>query len=277
MFNNLKRLFYLIIAVSAIWTLYAFNKPTATDLCKTTNYSFRDGETLVYKIYYNWNVVWIPAGEVQFKIKENKDNFEITALGQTYKSYNSFFKVNDYYYSKFDKHSLLPRNFVRIIEEGKYRLYDSIAFDQINRRAMTWHGKTKAQAKFQVLPLDGCVHDLISNIYMLRNLPEAAIIADDQLPVKVFFDKESYPLNIKIGSREVKEIKDLGTFNTIKLMPQLVEGYVFKKGDEMKIWVSDDYNRIPLMVESPVVVGTIKAVLKSSAGLRHPMHSKINE
>lgn len=266
----------LFLVIFTGWISFGFEAPDETDICKSSNQCFQDGEELVYKIYYNWNVVWIPAGEVSFKIKENPDNFEITAIGQTYKSYNSFFKVNDYYYSRFDKQSLLPRNFVRIIEEGKYRLYDSIVFDQGNRRAMTWHGKTKATAKFQTHNLEGCMHDLISNIYMLRNLPDKSLKVNDHLPIRVFFDKESYPLSIKIGSKEVKEIKDLGTFNTMTLMPQLVEGYVFKKGDEMKIWITDDKNRIPVMVESPVVVGTIKAVLKSSKGLRHPMLSKIN-
>ena len=37
----------------------------------------------------------------------------------------------------------------------------------------------------------------------------------------------------------------------------------------MNIWVSDDKNKVPLLIESPISVGSIKAVLKSYSGLRH--------
>ena len=275
MYKSLLGSFLILVLIISGWSLYSFRPAESADICKTSNYTFKDGEFLTYTIYYNWNVVWIPAGEVTFNLRENGEFYEIIAYGKTFSSYNSFYRVNDYYYSRFEKETLLPRNFVRKLEEGKYRLYDSIAFDQKNKKAFSWHGKDKASARISVHNLGGCMHDLLSNIYMLRNIPDKALTKDANIPIKVFFDKESYPLNILVGDRNVKEIKDLGTFNTRLLHPQLVEGYIFKKGDVMNIWVSDDKNRIPLMVESPIIVGTIKAVLKSSSGLRHPLNSKI--
>ena len=44
----------------------------------------------------------------------------------------------------------------------------------------------------------------------------------------------------------------------------------------MNVWVSDDANRIPLLIESPVSVGSIKAVLKEYKGLRHPLSSALD-
>jgi methylaspartate ammonia-lyase len=44
----------------------------------------------------------------------------------------------------------------------------------------------------------------------------------------------------------------------------------------MTVYVSNDKNRIPLLIESPVSVGSIKAVLKDYSGLRHELSSKIN-
>jgi hypothetical protein len=43
----------------------------------------------------------------------------------------------------------------------------------------------------------------------------------------------------------------------------------------MKIYVSDDQNRLPIMIESPVSVGSVKAVLQSYEGLRFPMTAKV--
>ena len=91
----------------------------------------------------------------------------------------------------------------------------------------------------------------------------------------MLFDKEVVPINIGYDGKEVKNIKDLGDFKTLRIVPDVVEGSVFKKGDHMTIWVSDDHNRIPLLIESPITVGSVKAVLKSHAGLRHKLDASI--
>ena len=75
--------------------------------------------------------------------------------------------------------------------------------------------------------------------------------------------------------RKKKKIKKLGKFKTIKVVPELIVGEVFKEGDKMNIWVSDDENRVPLMIESPISVGSVKAVLKSYDGLRYPLKAKL--
>ena len=45
----------------------------------------------------------------------------------------------------------------------------------------------------------------------------------------------------------------------------------------MKIWVSDDANKLPLLIESPLKIGSAKAVLKSYKGLRHKLSSKLQK
>ena len=251
-------------------------KNESNDQCGLTNHTFQHGEKLVYKLYYQLGFIWVPAGEVVFSVKDVGSAYEMSATGKTYSSYENIFKVNDYFYSKVDKSTMLPRNFVRIIEEGKYRLYDSISFDQKRNVAITYHGKTKDSAKPQMHRLNNCMHDIVSNMYNIRNLETSTLKKGDQIGLDMFFDKEVYPVNIKYAGRETKDIKGLGDYKTIKMIPDLVSGNVFKEGDKMTMWVSDDRNKIPLMIESPVSVGSIKAVLKSYSGLKHELSSKIN-
>nr|MBP6540568.1 DUF3108 domain-containing protein [Saprospiraceae bacterium] len=47
-------------------------------------------------------------------------------------------------------------------------------------------------------------------------------------------------------------------------------------GNRMHVWVSNDGNKLPLLIESPLSVGSAKAVLKSYSGLRHPFVLKRN-
>ena len=51
--------------------------------------------------------------------------------------------------------------------------------------------------------------------------------------------------------------------------PELVESEIFKEKNSMRIWVSADENKLPLLIESPLSVGKMKAVLKSHSGLRY--------
>ncbi|HPK10263.1 MAG TPA: DUF3108 domain-containing protein [Saprospiraceae bacterium] len=246
------------------------------EICHIQNTAFQSGEKLVYKTYYNLKFIWIPAGEVTFYVSEDEENYEISVDGRSYPSYDSFFKVRDYYYSRVDKETMYPRNFVRKVEEGDYRKFDSIAFDQKNRTAISFNGKTKESAKMNAHALGECMQDLVSILYFLRNTDVDQYKVGDYIPTKVFFDKETFPINVTYdGIENGKKIKDLGKFNTLRVIPDLVAGEVFKKGDKMKIWVSNDENKLPLLIESPVSVGSIKAVLKSYEGLRYPLTAKL--
>jgi hypothetical protein len=46
---------------------------------------------------------------------------------------------------------------------------------------------------------------------------------------------------------------------------------VFEGGEKMTIWITDDNNRIPIRVETPLVVGSIKLDMMSYKNLRHPL------
>ncbi|MBK8632488.1 MAG: DUF3108 domain-containing protein [Saprospiraceae bacterium] len=68
----------------------------------------------------------------------------------------------------------------------------------------------------------------------------------------------------------------MGKFKTLRITPSMVAGTVFKDETKMDIWVSDDENKIPLLIESPLSVGSGKAILKSYSNLRNSFTSKIN-
>ena len=272
---NKKMLIWIIpLALAAVSFTYKTGKMSNMP-CTSVNNTFSHGESLTYKVYYNLGLLWIPAGEIDFSVQENHDSYELKALGKTYPSYESVFKVNDYFYSKIDKTTLLPRNFVRIVEEGNYRLYDSINFEQDKNIAYTYQGKTKNTTTVQALRYDGCMQDLVSNLYKLRTTDLNHYGKGDKMNLQMMLDKEIFPISVLIEGKEKKQIKGLGKFNTVRINPELVVGNVFKKGNKMTIWVSDDMNKVPLLIESPIAVGSVKMVLKSHKGLRYPLAAKV--
>lgn len=267
----------LIIVVSGLLLMSAthqyFNDPE--DLCSITNTAFKDGERIVYKAYYNWQFVWIPAGEAEFNIKENKESFEITVIGKTYPAYEAFFRVQDYFHSVIDKNTMYPKYFVRIIEEGNYRKFDSISFNQDQKYAVSFNGTTRKMAVPHRINLNTCTHDLLSILYFLRNTDISRYKVGDKIPTRMLFDEKIYPISVKYDKKYNNyKIKELGTYDVIKVVPDLIAGNVFREGNLMNIYVSNDQNKLPLLIESPLKVGSAKAVLKSYTGLRYNLVKK---
>ena len=242
---------------------------------KVENETFQSGEELVYKIYYNLNFVWIPAGEVTFSIKDEGAQYHLAATGRTYGSYDWFFKVRDSYDSYVDKNTMLPNYSVRDISEGKYRLYDKISFDQNAKKAYFERGNNKALIEAKgTIDLQECMHDVLSTVYYCRTLNYDNVQPGQEFPVKMMLDEEVHPLKYRFLGREDKKIKELGKWDAYRFSPQVVAGNVFKEGSQMKVWASADANKLPLMIESPVSVGSVKVVLKSYKGLKYDVTAK---
>ncbi len=283
--NKIKR---PLLWSAAIFCLMAFSFPAeeirpqvagagAFTQCSIENTTFKVGEEVVYKLYYNWGIMWVSAGEARFKVGENGDQFHFVVDGRTYKSYDWAFKVRDRIESYVDKESLLPNKAIRDIHEGKYHLYENVTFDQNNGTADYLRGKNKNATKRENLQVSECIHDLLSAIYYTRNVNFEDLPKNHAVPIKFFLDREEYSVKVTNNGKDPsKKIKGMGKYKTFELSLSLVAGEVFNEGDEMKIWVSDDENRLPLMIETPIAVGSVKVILKSYKGLKYPFTAKLD-
>ncbi len=252
---------------------------TNADPCHTHNNSFTSGELLTYKIYYNWNFVWLSAGEVTFKVLDEGDQYHLQVVGKTYESYNWFFEVEDYFDSWVNKDDLLPTRSIKSIKEGKYRLYDDLSFNHSIKQVYNERGKAKDDIRERHnFKLEGCMHDMVSILYYCRNIDFSDSQPGDSFPIKIFADKEIWPLKVTYKGRDgEKKVKGKGYFKTMQFSPKVIEGDLFPEGAQVNVWVTDDKNKLPLIIESPLSVGSAKAVLSEYEGLRHPMHSKVGD
>lgn len=275
--------FFVLITSFTLIHVYEYNAQSLherenppNDACYMQNNTFQHGEELTYKLYYNVNFVWMAAGEVTFKVEDLGNQYHLSAVGKTYKSYEWFYKVNDYYDTYLDKNSLLPVVSIRDVHEGKYKLYDKVVMDQTNRKATSYRGDYPHDAKKKEVALTECMHDIMSILYYARNIDYNNMPNDGSFPIKIFMDREEFPLSVKYKGKEAKTaIKDLGKYKTIKVSPQVIDGRVFKEGTAINMWISDDANKIPVLIESPLSVGSVKVVLKKYYGLRYPFGAKV--
>ena len=283
--SPIKKTFFLSIFVSTMAFMPRFAPPQynqentpslAPAGCQSVaNTAFQSGEELTYKIFYNLNFVWIPAGEVTFHVNDEGSRYHLSAEGKTYSSYEWFYKAYNKLDSYIDKTTYLPQTSIRWVAENRYHLYDKVQFDQKNRTAQYERGDTKDQVKTRgSVNLNDCMHDLLSAIYYSRTIDYTQAKKGQDFPMKVLLDETTYSLKYRYMGNEMKNIHNLGKYSTIKIVPQLVAGNVFNDNSQMKIWATNDANRLPLMIESPVAVGSVKVVLKSYKGLKYPLSSK---
>lgn len=268
----------LLVGSFTLWSSPTTTNTPATTTpnvtCEVENTVFTDGEEITYSLYYNLTPFWIKAGEVTFTVSEEYDHYHVEAVGRTASSFEWFYKVHDVYTCDVDKNTLLPIKSSRNIKEGSYRKVSEAKFDFANNKVYARSGKTADNMKDIVTEMDDCMQDILSVIYHTRNLDFASMEKGSTIPANIFLDDEKYNVGFKYMGKETKKVKKLGKVDALVLKPQLVAGHTFDEDTEMTIWASDDGNRLPLMIESPVSVGSVKAVLKKYKNLRHPLEVK---
>ena len=66
----------------------------------------------------------------------------------------------------------------------------------------------------------------------------------------------------------------LGKFNCIKFRAKLIAGTLFSGGEAMTVWGTNDKNHVPLFVEAPILVGSVKAKIIRWKGLKNKIEAK---
>lgn len=91
----------------------------------------------------------------------------------------------------------------------------------------------------------------------------------------MFLDDQVYNIYIRYMGKEEVNTK-FGKFRAIKFKPLLIKGTIFEGGEKMTVWVSDDENKVPLRVESPISVGNIVVDMVAYGNLRYPFSSLLS-
>ncbi|MCU0395751.1 MAG: DUF3108 domain-containing protein [Chitinophagaceae bacterium] len=259
----MKKLWLYILTFLTIGISLA-NPPSA---CLVRNRSFQHGELVKFHVYYTLAGLWVHAGNVSFSVKQemlnNKPVYHIVGDGSTLSSYDWIYRVRDRYESYLDTLTLLPQKFIRNVDEGGYRIYENVSF---------YHDKGTAVTNNGVFQIPACVQDVLSEVYMARNIDFNSAKIGDLIPFDLFLDNKVYNMYIRYMGREIIRTR-YGKFRCIKFKPLLLKGSIFEGGEKMTVWVSDDANRLPVRIESPITVGSIKVDMMGYYNLRHPLSS----
>ena len=243
--------------------------------------SFKPGERITYLAYYNWGLIWIHAGNVEFSVKEqtyqNKPVYLFEAYGESLKSYDWIYKVRDKFQSYADMETLQPYWHEKNTSEGGYKSHENYEFNPSERKVISTIESTKEKLKKDTIKVPNCTFDVLTAIYFFRSLDFNNIKLNEKIPISSVIDGKVYSLYIRYYGKEILKNKDDKQYRCLKFSALLVEGTIFKGGEDMFIWVTDDENRVPVLVEAKILVGSVKAYLDSAQGLKYEMKALVKQ
>jgi hypothetical protein len=212
---------------------------------------FGEGEKLVYSVQYGI----INAGEASLEIRnismfDSIPCYNIVSNARTNDVFSVFFKVRDRFMSLMDTTNLVSVRYEKNIREGKFRRNESVVFDQREHRAIY---------KDKEVPIAPRTQDVLTSMYYIRTLPLAP---GQNIALANHTDGKNYPLLIKVLKRERVTV-EAGTFDCLVVEPFLRGPAIFQQKGRVTVWVTDDQYRIPVLVKSKVVIGSVSGVLTS--------------
>lgn len=226
--------------------------------------AFQRGEKLEFQVSYGW----IDAGEAIIEVTQEtktiagRDVMHVVGTGNSMGTFNWFFKVRDRYETYLDSEGVFPWIFVRDIEEGDFKMKQYYTFNQFKETVKTDKGK-----EYEV-PVG--VQDMISAFYYARTFDYGDAKPNQVYEMNIFIDNELWPLRIRYLKKERITI-DKGTFDCLVFVPVVQEGRIFKKEEDMMVWVTDDENKIPVQAKAKIFVGSITMELRDYSGLANPV------
>lgn len=229
-----------------------------------------DGERLDYTVTYEWGPFYLEVGDVSFTTASmaysGNQLWSFEGWGASRKHWNWFYPVNSIYASVADA-QLSPINFQRRGREGSHR-YDRWYFLK-NQQEVTWISSDPELESGSVAnDLDAPLHDVMTAVHHCRHLPWEDYQSGDTVALHLVLDGEVH--STRLDFRGTVQYEDPTTQSLVEcweFSPTLIDGTVFKAGDQMRVIVTADARRLPVFVETELVVGRARIYLSQATVL----------
>lgn len=236
----------------------------SSELRVLDQHAFKPGEKLSYVVHYGW----VNAGEAVVELQQSdrmvqgRKVWRAVGKGRSLGAFNAFYKVDDHYETNFDAQGVFPYAFVRRVSEGGYQFSQDYLYNPILNEVTTQENKTHK--------VPSGVQDMLSAFYFARTMDLNNAKEGQIFEIPTFMDNEVWPLRMQYIGKETIKIRS-GKYRCMKFQPVVQEGRIFKGNDDLNVWITDDANRIPVLAQAKVLVGSIKMELSEYEGLANPI------
>jgi len=209
-----------------------------------------------------YDVSWtggLKIGELHLEvnvISEMEDSYEIRAFVTTQNgALNLIYPIEDLHVTKVRGPNRLPYHYEVWQKEGyNYRAHRVFEYDQ-QSGYIRYMKNDKLQGEYQI---KGETNNEFSSFFNSRLMP---FDIGGQFVVPTFADKRKVNVVVHAVAQKSFEETILGPVSTVEIMPVMTfEGLYEKKGDTV-IWYTDDECRVPVRINSKIIIGSLTANL----------------
>jgi hypothetical protein len=207
----------------------------------------------------HFSISWsggIKIGDLYMTVtpEQNGDGLRITARVTDYGLFKFFYPVNDTFITAIRGTLQLPYRYdVHQLEGSDMDVKRLTLYDQQNFTAVYRKNANPAIT----YPMEGSAYNEFSSFFITRAL-ELAV--DSQQIVPTFVDDRRHLVAVKVFGVETMESM-FGAVETIKVMPLMdFKGLYDKDGDTI-FWLTNDACRVPIEIESKIMIGSLVAEL----------------
>jgi len=241
---------------------------------QNVNNSFVSGENVTYQVYYNLGFLWLSAGMASFNVADTNYNhktcYRINSYGTSYPNYDWLYKVRDQFTTIVDPKTILPYYYYQHSHEGSYEVTNKFLFNYSDSVVYSFTKNSNKPFTRDTIKLKNNVYDVLSAIYSCRTINFNNKKTGQKIPISLIINGEVFELYIRYLGKEEIVTRDNRIFNCNKFSVYLVEGTIFKGGEDMMVWVTDDKNQVPVCIESQILVGSVKAFVDKISGTKWP-------
>jgi hypothetical protein len=231
-------------------------KPATVPVYQPKHLPFDGGEKAVYLA--SWNGMLSVATATILTTPQYVDGkkfYNVRVEAKSSGMLDLFWKMRDTITSTIDAKALAPTQFTFSQRENR-KVIDTVA--QFNQATKKWTVRRDERRKIKNYDFDQPANtvDPITAIYLARSQDYKV---GDHLFFHIFGGKYRYLLDLEVERRETIKIKS-GSVDAFKIVPRIKnvakQGYA-ERLNEAAIWVSADSRRVPVMLTSKIVFGSI--------------------
>ena len=266
----MKKTTWIALLISVFFTL------NAEAQCKINNTFFQAGEELTYDLYYKYGLINTKAGTSSLKTIAEKfnstDAYKMTLLAQSLGTARKLFSLNDTLTCYMSK-DLVPLAYLKNAREGKSHTIERVIYTYGSQGVSLSTRRVKnGNFRFEeTIKSSTCIYDMMSVVFYARTLNYSAMRKGDTSKADFISGKEKVSMVIEYGGIETVEANDNKKYSCIKLTLSIMDDAFSDKKEAMKVYITNDNNRLPVRLDSKLNIGSTRAVLKSYKGNMHPI------
>jgi len=242
--------------------------------CKVTNNAFSSGEKISYDLYFNYGIINARAGKGSLSVTEA--NYRGVNAYKTVMTLNTsglagnIYSVNDTLTSFVDK-DLRPLLFTKEAAEGKDYSVERQAFsyqnNQITIRAVrTWNGEERFD---ETVTTDRCTYDYLSVLSYVRNIDYTGMKPGDSHFIQFISGRRPVQMYVNYLGKSTVKANNGKRYEVINISMTIRDDAFTDQKEALKASITNDQNRIPVVIDTHLKMGVVRAVLKDLSGQRH--------